>query len=48
MYENGVIARCAHSGGILSVVFYTTLTVGEEDVRSGVDAVGDALAAVVG
>jgi adenosylmethionine-8-amino-7-oxononanoate aminotransferase len=47
MYEHGVVARCSHSGGILSVVFYTTLTVGEDDLRRGVGGVADALVSVL-
>lgn len=48
MYGRGVIARCAHAGGVLSVVFYTPLVVSEEDLESGVGVVGDALEAVIG
>jgi adenosylmethionine-8-amino-7-oxononanoate aminotransferase len=49
MYERGVIARASYAGGILTVVFYPVLTVGERDVVEGVEALkyalGDVLAA---
>jgi adenosylmethionine-8-amino-7-oxononanoate aminotransferase len=48
MYERGVIARCAHSGGVLTVVFYPCLVADEDDVARGVAGVGDALNAVLG
>lgn len=48
MYERGVIARCAHSAGVLSVVFYTPLVVSEGDLEHGVAVVGEALEAVLG
>lgn len=44
MYEHGVVARCAHGGGFLTVVFYPCLVVGEDDVEIGVAGVGAALA----
>jgi adenosylmethionine-8-amino-7-oxononanoate aminotransferase len=48
MYENGVLARCAGAGGVLSVVFYPPLVVGEEDLERGVAAVAGALESVLG
>jgi adenosylmethionine-8-amino-7-oxononanoate aminotransferase len=48
MYENGVVARCSASGGILGVVFYPPLIVDEDDLARGVEAVADALEAVLG
>lgn len=47
MYDNGVIARCSHGDGVLSIVFYTALVVDEPDVAFGVSGVGNALEAVL-
>ena len=48
MYENGVVARCSASGGILGVVFYPTLIVDEDDLARGVEGVAEALEVVLG
>lgn len=48
MYENGVLARCAASGDILTVVFYPPLVVAESDIELGVAAVGEAIDEVLG
>jgi 4-aminobutyrate aminotransferase len=48
MYENGVVARCSCSGGMLTVVFYPALVVDEHDLETGVAGVGEALVSVVG
>ena len=48
MYENGVIARCAQAGDVVTVVFYPALVVDEEAIERGVKGVGDALASVLG
>jgi hypothetical protein len=47
MYDNGVIARPSHAGSILTVVFYPTLTVEEEDLARGFAGVRDALELVL-
>ena len=47
LYEHGVIARCAVGDGILTVVFYPTLVVSEEDLAFGGQAVADAVGAVM-
>jgi putrescine aminotransferase len=46
VYERGLIARCAIGGGILTVVFYPTLVLSEEDLAFGVTTIGDALVAI--
>jgi adenosylmethionine-8-amino-7-oxononanoate aminotransferase len=48
MYENGVIARAAQGGDLLSVVFYPPLVVSEDDLERGVAAVADALGSALG
>jgi adenosylmethionine-8-amino-7-oxononanoate aminotransferase len=48
MYENGVIARAAHGGGVATVVFYPVLTVDEDEVERGIAGVADALESVLG
>jgi adenosylmethionine-8-amino-7-oxononanoate aminotransferase len=48
MYENGVIARCAQAGDVMTVVFYPALVVSADDLERGVLAVGDALESVIG
>jgi adenosylmethionine-8-amino-7-oxononanoate aminotransferase len=48
MYENGVVARCSCSGGVLTVVFYPALVVDEHGLESGVAGVGKALALALG
>jgi adenosylmethionine-8-amino-7-oxononanoate aminotransferase len=47
MYEHGVIARASCTAGILTVVFYPALVVGEQDVVEGVEGLRDALADVL-
>jgi len=47
LYEHGVIARCAVGDGILTVVFYPTLVVSEEELAFGGQAVADAVGAVL-
>jgi adenosylmethionine-8-amino-7-oxononanoate aminotransferase len=47
MYERGVIARASYAGGILTVVFYPVLTVGERDIVEGVEALKNALGDVL-
>jgi len=47
MYERGLIARCAVGDGILTVVFYPTLVLSEEDLAFGGQALADAVAAVM-
>ena len=47
LYEHGVIARCAVGDGILTIVFYPTLVVSEEDLAFGGQAVADAVGAVM-
>lgn len=47
LYERGVIARCAAGDGILTIVFYPTLVVSEDDLAVGGDAVADAVGAVL-
>lgn len=47
-YERGVIVRCAQAEGVLTVVFYPTLVVDDEDVSTGTRLLGDALADVLG
>ena len=42
-----MIARCAVGDGILTVVFYPTLVVSEEDLAFGGQAVADAVGAVM-
>ncbi|HEY8583385.1 MAG TPA: aminotransferase class III-fold pyridoxal phosphate-dependent enzyme [Capillimicrobium sp.] len=44
MYEHGLIARAAIGAGILTVVFYPTLVVSEEDLARGTQALADAVA----
>jgi adenosylmethionine-8-amino-7-oxononanoate aminotransferase len=46
MYERGLIARAAVGDGILTVVFYPTLVVSEEDIAFGAEALAAAVAAV--
>jgi adenosylmethionine-8-amino-7-oxononanoate aminotransferase len=46
LYESGVLARCAYSDGIESVIISPALVVEEDDLRRGIAAVGDALARV--
>jgi adenosylmethionine-8-amino-7-oxononanoate aminotransferase len=48
MYEHGLIARGAVGDGILTVVFYPTLVVSEDDLAVGAQALADAVAAVMG
>lgn len=48
MYERGLIARCAQGDGILTIVFYPTLVVGEEEVRFGTETLAEATAATLG
>ena len=38
LYERGVIARCAAGDGILTIVFYPTLVVSEDDLALGGDS----------
>lgn len=47
LYERGLIARCAVGDGVLTVVFYPTLVVSEEDVAFGVGVIAEALTAVL-
>jgi adenosylmethionine-8-amino-7-oxononanoate aminotransferase len=47
MYERGLIARAAVGDGILTVVFYPTLVVSEDDLAFGAQALADAVAAVM-
>ena len=47
MYERGLIARGAVGDGILTVVFYPTLVISEEDIAFGAQALADAVAAVL-
>jgi putrescine aminotransferase len=47
MYERNLIARGAVGVGILTVVFYPTLVVSEEDLRVGATALAEAVAAVL-
>lgn len=46
MYEHDLIARAAVGDGILTVVFYPTLVVSEEDLAFGTQALADALASL--
>lgn len=48
MYERGLIARCAQAGGVLTIVFYPTLVVSEDDVRFGTEALAETVAAALG
>jgi adenosylmethionine-8-amino-7-oxononanoate aminotransferase len=48
LYERGLIARCAIGDGILTIVFYPTLVVSEEDLAFGIDALRDAVATLDG
>jgi adenosylmethionine-8-amino-7-oxononanoate aminotransferase len=48
MYERGLIARGSAGDGVLTVVFYPTLVVSEEDIAFGTQALADAVAAVLG
>jgi adenosylmethionine-8-amino-7-oxononanoate aminotransferase len=43
-YERGLIVRLAQADGILTIVFYPTLVVSEEDVRAGTRILTDAVA----
>ncbi len=47
MYERGLIARGAVGDGILTVVFYPTFVVSEDDLAFGAQALADAVAAVL-
>jgi adenosylmethionine-8-amino-7-oxononanoate aminotransferase len=47
-YERGLIVRCAQADGVLTVVFYPTLVVGEEDVATGIRLLGDTLTDLLG
>ena len=47
-YERGLIVRCAQADGVLTIVFYPTLVVGEEDVATGTRLLGDTLADLLG
>ena len=40
-YERGLIVRLAQAEGVLTIVFYPTLVVGEEDVRAGTATLAD-------
>jgi adenosylmethionine-8-amino-7-oxononanoate aminotransferase len=46
IYEHGLIARASAGDGSLTVVFYPTLVVSDDDVAFGAQALGHALAAV--
>jgi adenosylmethionine-8-amino-7-oxononanoate aminotransferase len=47
MYERGLIARGAAGDGVLTIVFYPTLVVSEDDLAFGTQTLADAIAAVV-
>ncbi len=47
-YERGLIVRCAQADGVLTIVFYPTLVVDEEEVAAGTRLLGDALADLLG
>jgi adenosylmethionine-8-amino-7-oxononanoate aminotransferase len=47
-YERGLIVRLAHGEGILTVVFYPTLVVTEEDVRAGTAILAGSVAEKLG
>ena len=47
-YERGLIVRCAQADGVLTIVFYPTLVVDEEDIATGTRLLGDALADSLG
>jgi adenosylmethionine-8-amino-7-oxononanoate aminotransferase len=44
-YERGLIVRLAQAEGILTIVFYPTLVVGEDDMNAGTRILADAVAA---
>jgi adenosylmethionine-8-amino-7-oxononanoate aminotransferase len=48
LYERGLIARCALGDGVLTIVFYPTLVVSEEDLTAGIDAMRDAIGVLEG
>lgn len=48
LYEQGLIARFAFGGGVLTIVFYPHLVVSEADIVFGVDAIITALATLEG
>jgi adenosylmethionine-8-amino-7-oxononanoate aminotransferase len=43
LYERDVIARCGYGDGVLSVVFYPTLVVSEDQLEIGTKALAEAL-----
>jgi adenosylmethionine-8-amino-7-oxononanoate aminotransferase len=47
MYERGLIARGAVGDGVLTIVFYPTLVVSEDDLAFGARALAEAIAAVL-
>jgi adenosylmethionine-8-amino-7-oxononanoate aminotransferase len=47
-YEHGLIVRLAQAEGILTIVFYPTLVVSDEDVRAGTTILADAVAETLG
>jgi adenosylmethionine-8-amino-7-oxononanoate aminotransferase len=47
LYERGLIARCAVGDGVLTVVFYPTLVISEQDIVFGATALAEAVAAAV-
>jgi adenosylmethionine-8-amino-7-oxononanoate aminotransferase len=48
LYERGVIARCGYGDGVLSVVFYPTLIVDEQQLDFGTEALALAIADALG
>lgn len=47
MYERGLIARCAQGDGVLTIVFYPTLVVSEDELRVGTETLAEAMAATL-
>jgi adenosylmethionine-8-amino-7-oxononanoate aminotransferase len=47
LYQSGVLARCAYSDEIQSVIISPALVVDDDDLRTGIAAIGDALATVL-
>lgn len=46
LYESGVLARCAYSDGVQSVIISPALVIEEDDLRAAIAAVGDVLTLV--